>query len=396
MSCSRRRPCWAFNSSTLVAVAVAVAVAAAACVAVAACSFDFTPGGLGNGQASPNATNCASPPSGFTNCACTIPHGTLTSCLYSCVTSCDTGWAECDQDGGCTANVGADPNNCGTCGAQCDGACVDGACRPAAETLAGGVYLPQGIAADGTNVYWMADGVLHASPVDGKPPRVLAQGEYTEGGITLDNGYVYWSTRGRDLTTNTLTSSGQVRRVPVAGGAVETLSVGLNPEVGIVAHDGVAYLIDDRPDAGLVLFSTANGGTTRAGPSGGGNSVALLGDSVAFVGSGGVYADAPDAGAPRVVVAAPSASGPLAASDAGIFLFGAGQYSGHENVLASVDGVAGILATLSNASVLAALADGATLYVSRASRMTTAVASSRRARALERPCCSRSTPSLGA
>ena len=85
-----------------------------------------------------NPNNC-----GGCGTVCTIANGTAGCTNGACtVGTCNPGWADCDGlvSNGCETNVGADTNNCGTCGNVCNlananqactgGICTVGSCKP--------------------------------------------------------------------------------------------------------------------------------------------------------------------------------------------------------------------------------------------------------------------------
>lgn len=68
--------------------------------------------------------------------------------------TCDPGWADCGG-GPCSANLAADPQQCGDCGNACaGGTCVMGSCQRV-DTLAANLSAPAALALDSAAVYWI-------------------------------------------------------------------------------------------------------------------------------------------------------------------------------------------------------------------------------------------------
>ncbi|MDB4996778.1 MAG: hypothetical protein JWM74_4210 [Myxococcaceae bacterium] len=231
----------------------------------------------------------------------------------------------------------------------------------------------QGIAVDETMVYWMADGVLRKVPLAGGPPTMLAQGEYTRAGPRIDGRYAYWTTRGYDANEKRITNTGELRRVSIDGGPVETLLGGRNPGSDLAAANGIAYFVDEQP-GGSTLVSSAGGGTPLT-PA---QSFVLRGDTLAFLDQSGLWSIRTDGSERTALVPKPPVvvvHGPLAWSDLGIFYWRTRIANGSETKngptelsLHDAHGGDRILQSWEHMNVAAIAASGATVYmVARAS-----------------------------
>ncbi len=90
------------------------------------CDGDMTNGCEANTGTDPS--NC-----GACGAACVVPNATANCTAGICgVGMCMAGWTDCNMNptDGCEANLGNDPNNCGTCGMVCPGlqTCESGVC----------------------------------------------------------------------------------------------------------------------------------------------------------------------------------------------------------------------------------------------------------------------------
>ncbi len=172
---------------------------------------------------------------------CPLRVNSIPSCTAgACGLACNTNFGNCDavDDNGCETPLFSDPKNCGACGRDCaGGACTNGQCQPV--TLATGQSYPQAIAVDQSTVYW---GSLYSYTVgkvskDGGPSGILSQNEIYPSGIALDAQNVYWVDRGYG------TADGLVRKLPLAGGAAQTIVGGLSsrPSALVVAGTEIYY-----------------------------------------------------------------------------------------------------------------------------------------------------------
>jgi hypothetical protein len=145
---------------------------------------------------------------------------------------------------GSCVNEQTDPANCGGCDVACGGTCAMGRCL---VTLASGPTIGNGLAVDGTNVYWTndTDGLVMSVPVGGGTPRVLASNQAGAQFIAADGTSVYW-----------ITNDG-LMKLPAGGGATPVT----------LASGG---FVDLAVDAGTVYLTNPAAGTINSVPSAGG------------------------------------------------------------------------------------------------------------------------------
>ncbi len=96
--------------------------------------------------------------------------------------------------GGKCVDLSTDPNNCGTCGKACTGACVGGAC--AADVLLEGRAAPHAIAVDSTQIYFAEYNAVQVVAVDkaGKNAQVLSGQAIYADALVIDASYAYFTT----------------------------------------------------------------------------------------------------------------------------------------------------------------------------------------------------------
>ena len=177
--------------------------------------------------------------------------------------SCYDGYDDCDGDlsTACETHVAADPTSCGTCGQSCQGGgCNDGQCTAPPTVLAVGVItgswtpvrLPD-MAVNATHVYWLGydpavsgDSVQRV-PIAGGAKETLTPGPVQAAGLVVDTAYAYFAW------------FESIMRVPAAGGSPATFitaTKGVDRLTRDATHlywsagDGTVTLIERAPLAG--------------------------------------------------------------------------------------------------------------------------------------------------
>jgi sugar lactone lactonase YvrE len=107
--------------------------------------------------------------------------------------------------------------------------------------LATGQAMPRGIATDGSHVYWVTwyGGTVARVPVAGGAVETLVTGRQFPIQVAVDGGFAIWT---EDGTQTDPTSS--LLRVPVAGGSPASLGAGFLGPDWLLIHAGTAYVAD--------------------------------------------------------------------------------------------------------------------------------------------------------
>lgn len=150
--------------------------------------------------------------------------------------------------------------------------------------LSSGENLPHRIVSDGTNVWWTSIGndAVRRADIDGSNVTTVADGQVDSLGVAIDETHVYWSNQGdkaisrASFTTGSITvlasapnipagiavddthvyftdghPTGAVRRVPKAGGSIETLGADQDSPL-YVAVDGDSVFWTNR-EGGTIM-----------------------------------------------------------------------------------------------------------------------------------------------
>jgi len=163
-------------------------------------------------------------------------------------------------------------------------------CPPSGQAvLAKGEGFPTGIAVDRARVYWAtagsacATGRIRAIPKGGGPIVTLADGQTDPHVLVVDDAFAYWYDG---------CGSGVVRRVPLAGGAVDQVALSIDPAedarvlaadsrnlyfngygvLGVAKQGGAPFVVDEADyvyglaadDRGVYWAGPVHGGPTMA------------------------------------------------------------------------------------------------------------------------------------
>jgi len=166
--------------------------------------------------------------------------------------SCVCEASEPDICNGTCTSLATDAQNCGQCGATCDGTCVGGQCviTLVAATESGGAL--GGIAVDATSVYWADLGAqsVRKIPKTGGSITTLASNQASMGkSLTIGGSSIFWS---RCDDTSTIAAG-----VPIAGGAVFTIAAvsGTTCGVAVVGTPGDLWVAEDANAATMGIIS---------------------------------------------------------------------------------------------------------------------------------------------
>lgn len=127
------------------------------------------------------------------------------------------------------------------------------------------------LAVDSTNAYWVSLGDILKVPLAGGAATVLVKntGLGNVWGLASDGKHLYWTDRNNYQSDDA--NTGAVRRIPVIGGAVETIASGLRGRPWDIATDATHVY--------WVINAEKNGGVMRASKTGGPPSVVVGGQS---------------------------------------------------------------------------------------------------------------------
>jgi hypothetical protein len=213
-------------------------------------------------------------------CPAAAANQTAACAAGSCSLVCNAGFVNCDGQAanGCESDPQTDPNNCGSCGVVCpapkSGPAVCAAGQCAFQPLVSGLNAPAAIAIDATHLYWAEqgsfdaafnyshDGAVKRVPLAGGAVEVLASGLEDPYAIALDAGNVYWAEYGSFAPF----VGAAVKKKAKAGGAVTTLATqsgyGVGPQMAV--------------DSSRVYWANTWDGQVDSVPVGGGSTTALV------------------------------------------------------------------------------------------------------------------------
>lgn len=143
-----------------------------------------------------------------------------------------------------------------------------------AQSIFTGQYVPTAVVTDGTNVYWAnlgtfdaqgisnGDGSVWQGSVNGGTPVPLASNQPTPYGIAVESGYVYWANVGKLGGGNLpALNAGSIQRVPIGGGAIDTIASSQEAPFAIIVHNGTIYWNEYGLNSpGLIVSASADGG----------------------------------------------------------------------------------------------------------------------------------------
>jgi hypothetical protein len=169
---------------------------------------------------------------------------------------------DCDGNpgNGCETPVDSDPKNCGACGHDClGGGCAAGLCRPVElyviPSATAQVNTPTAIAVDATSIYVgvldtrassNGGSILKLPIAGGAAQTLLASMPYAPSDLVVDGATLYFGTPGGSSSS----TPGSVQRMPIGGGAATV----------IAATTGYRIVLD----ASFIYWSDNFGSVVRA------------------------------------------------------------------------------------------------------------------------------------
>ena len=271
------------------------------------------------------------------------------------------------DSGSCAANVQSDPINCGGCGHDClGGACTSGSCQPVTLALTHGSV---GLAIDSAFVYW-ADNeagtinkVSNALTHPGTPTPVVS-GTHAQNvqGIASDGTYIYW--------TNKIAAGSVYRALPTGAGLTTIASNQSQPDwiasngttVVWTNQTGNQVMADPVTSDGLVapkqLNLSGENGTVPAG-------IAIDSTNVYYAAKtsgGGLAESVPLEGGPVVELGTATYVGIAAYNNYVFWTGGSSNPAVYQNTKAGTPVTEKTIAAGALACPLAVTSDGANVY----------------------------------
>jgi hypothetical protein len=194
--------------------------------------------------------------------ACPALHTMPTCSAGACgIGSCSPGWADCNMTlgDGCEIDLTADPFNCGTCKKSCQGGgCNASACGAPPTVLASvPATASLGVAVDATSVYWTTTtGDVNKVPIGGGAKTQLASTQGYGVGIAVDATHVYYA------------SGSTVSKVPIGGGPSVLLASSQNQSWSIAIDATDVYWVNRLPCSVSRVPKAGGAVTVLANPGG--------------------------------------------------------------------------------------------------------------------------------
>lgn len=126
-------------------------------------------------------------------------------------------------------------------------------------------YYPKDIAVDASNVYWdnaAGSGSIMKVPIAGGDPVTLASDArlVNISSMAIDDTAAYWTNAGDAAGT------GSIMKVPLAGGNAQVLTDKINHPLSIAAFNGVVYFLTADSSAPGIMKVSASGGAVSTVP----------------------------------------------------------------------------------------------------------------------------------
>jgi hypothetical protein len=196
-----------------------------------------------------------------------VAAGDASACAEACPTGqvCQAGACVCPSggllcSGGCVDPAG-DLGNCGACGVVCSGACQLGRC---VVVIASNQAAPTRVIVDGAYAYWAdygaasGNGAIARVPLAGGAAETLAPSRLFPSAMAIDGTSLYWIEADAD------DENGKVLRMPLDGGTIDTLATSVAPlEIAIDARHVYWTTFDPGTSPyGTLLVAAKDGGAT--------------------------------------------------------------------------------------------------------------------------------------